>query len=82
MLTPTVEERMADEIKTTGYVYCGATLVGTFSLSDACRTGVAEAISELKSMGIKTAMLTGDNNASAMRVNEQVSPLTPAIMLL
>ncbi|KAG6769407.1 hypothetical protein POTOM_025042 [Populus tomentosa] len=46
--------------KSVGYVYYGATLAGIFSLSDSCRTGVAEAIKELKSLGIKTAMLTGD----------------------
>ncbi|KAE8664964.1 Cadmium/zinc-transporting ATPase HMA2 [Hibiscus syriacus] len=45
--------------------------VGIFSLSDACRTGAAEAVNELKSMGIKTALLTGDNQTTAMNVQEQ-----------
>ncbi|CAK7345757.1 unnamed protein product [Dovyalis caffra] len=58
--------------KTVGYVYCGATLAGIFSLSDSCRTGVAEAIRELKSLGIKTAMLTGDSEAAAMYAQEQL----------
>ena len=60
------------EGKTVGYVFSGATPVGIFNLSDACRTGVAEAINELKSMGVKTAMLTGDNQAAAIHVQEQV----------
>lgn len=60
------------EGKTIGYVFSGSTPAGIFSLSDACRTGVTEAIVELKSMGIKSAMLTGDNQASAMHVQEQV----------
>ncbi|GLT97462.1 hypothetical protein SLE2022_150240 [Rubroshorea leprosula] len=58
--------------KTLGYVYQGVIPVGIFSLSDSCRTGVAEAMGELKSMGIKTAMLTGDNRAAALHVQEQL----------
>nr|VDD48501.1 unnamed protein product [Brassica oleracea] len=58
--------------KTVGYVYLGETLAGVFNLSDACRSGVAQAMKELKSMGIKTAMLTGDNQASAMHAQEQL----------
>ncbi|KDP46636.1 hypothetical protein JCGZ_04570 [Jatropha curcas] len=58
--------------KTIGYVYSGATPAGVFSLSDACRTGVAEAIAELKSLRIKTAMLTGDGQAAAMHAQQQL----------
>ncbi|KAJ4913580.1 Cadmium/zinc-transporting ATPase HMA2 [Raphanus sativus] len=58
--------------KTVGYVYVGETLAGVFNLSDACRSGVAQAMKELKSMGIKTAMLTGDNQAAAMHAQEQL----------
>ncbi|ESQ54202.1 hypothetical protein EUTSA_v10024341mg [Eutrema salsugineum] len=58
--------------KTVGYVYVGETLAGIFNLSDACRSGVAQAMKELKSLGIKTAMLTGDNQASAMQAQEQL----------
>ncbi|KAK8294487.1 hypothetical protein V6Z12_D05G003000 [Gossypium hirsutum] len=68
---PNVEGNMM-EGKTIGYVFCGATPAGIFSLSDACRTGAAEAVNELKSMGIKTAMLTGDNQAAAIHVQEQL----------
>jgi len=63
--------------KTVGYVYYGATLAGIFSLSDSCRTGVAEAIKELKSsLGIRTAMLTGDTEAAAMYAQEQAKLLS------
>lgn len=58
--------------KTVGYIYVGETLAGVFNLSDACRSGVAQAMKELKSLGIKTAMLTGDNQAAAMHAQEQV----------
>lgn len=61
--------------KTVGYVYVGETLAGVFNLLDACRSGVAQAMKELKYLGIKTAMLTGDNQAAAMHAQEQVSNL-------
>ncbi|KAG4970137.1 hypothetical protein JHK85_036558 [Glycine max] len=58
--------------KTTGYIYLGATPLGFFSLSDTCRLGVQEAIGQLKSLGIKTAMLTGDSQSAAMQAQEQL----------
>ncbi|XP_077238532.1 putative inactive cadmium/zinc-transporting ATPase HMA3 [Tasmannia lanceolata] len=57
---------------TVGYVVLEGTLVGIFNLSDTCRTGVAQAIKELRSLGIKTAMLTGDSHAAALRVHDQL----------
>ena len=60
------------EGKTNGYIYCGVTLVGTFSLSDTCRSGAMEALEEIKSLGIKCVMLTGDNHAAAMLAQDQV----------
>lgn len=65
--------------KTVGYVYSSRTPAGIFSLSDACRSGVAEAMRELKLLGIKTAMLTGDRHAAAMHVQEQVYFLAPIL---
>ncbi|KAF5739994.1 cadmium/zinc-transporting ATPase HMA2-like isoform X2 [Tripterygium wilfordii] len=58
--------------KTVGYIYVGASLAGIFSVSDACRSGVIEAVEELKLLGIKTAMLTGDSNAAALHVQQQL----------
>ncbi|KAK4564921.1 hypothetical protein RGQ29_006818 [Quercus rubra] len=60
------------EGKTNGYIYCGVTLVGTFSLSDTCRSGAMEAVEEIKSLGIKCVMLTGDNHAAAMLAQDQL----------
>lgn len=57
---------------TIGYIFSGAFPVGIFCLSDACRTGAAEAVNQLKSLGIRTAMLTGDNQAAAMQAQEQL----------
>ncbi|CAL5089478.1 unnamed protein product [Urochloa decumbens] len=55
-----------------GYVICDRDLVGAFSLSDDCRTGAAEAIRELRSMGIKSVMLTGDSRSAATHAQEQL----------
>lgn len=63
-------ERM--EGMTTGYVVSGRELIGAFTLSDSCRTGSKEAISELKSLGIKSVMLTGDSTAAANFAQNQV----------
>jgi len=62
LIVPTIEGDKKTG-KTVGYVYYGATLARIFSLSDSCRTGVAETIKELKSLGIRAAMLTGDSEA-------------------
>ncbi|XP_076912427.1 cadmium/zinc-transporting ATPase HMA2-like isoform X2 [Bidens hawaiensis] len=58
--------------KSTGYIFVGPTPAGAFSLSDSCRIGVKEALEELKSMGIRTAMLTGDCEAAADYAQNQL----------
>lgn len=60
---------------TIGYVACNKELIGVFSLSDSCRTGSAEAIKELRSLGIKCVMLTGDSNAAATFAQNQLGNL-------
>ncbi|CAL9095456.1 unnamed protein product [Musa textilis] len=57
---------------TYGYVFLDMIQIGTFALSDTCRTGAAEAIKELKLLGIKTAMLTGDSTEAAMHAHGQL----------
>jgi Cd2+/Zn2+-exporting ATPase len=47
-------------------------LVGVFSLVDACRSGALEAIEELKLLGVRSVMLTGDSSQVAMYVQSQV----------
>lgn len=70
LAVPNLEEKTNGV--TVGYVFSGVELIGMFSLSDGCRTGVAEAIGELKLMGIKTAMLTGDSEAATSFIQNQV----------
>lgn len=61
------------EGKSVGYVFLGSSPVAIFCLSDVCRTGAKEAIEELKSLGIKTVMLTGDCQGAAKHAQEQVT---------
>ncbi|XP_057468407.1 putative inactive cadmium/zinc-transporting ATPase HMA3 [Actinidia eriantha] len=65
-------EGHSNEGKSIGYIFLEAVPAGIFSVSDACRTGAKEAINELKSMGIKTAMLTGDSNEAATLAQNQL----------
>jgi len=57
---------------TIGYVACKKELIGVFTLSDSCRTGSAEAIKELRSLGIKSVMLTGDSSVAAAYAQNQL----------
>ena len=66
-------ERNKMEEKASGFIYRGTTLVGTFGLSDKCRSGAMEAIKDLKEAGIRTVMLTGDNHVAAQQVQYQVN---------
>lgn len=69
-----VPELEGDSIqgKSVGYIFLGSSPAGLFSLSDICRTGVKDAMRELKQMGIKTVMLTGDCYAAANHVQDQL----------
>ncbi|CAA0842206.1 Cadmium/zinc-transporting ATPase HMA2 [Striga hermonthica] len=67
------------EGKSVGYVFLGSSLAGIFCLSDICRTGAKEAIQELKSLGIKIVLLTGDCHGAAKRAQEQLGGSLDAI---
>ena len=48
------------------------TLVARFELTDTIREGAAEAIQNIKNLGVKVVMLTGDHEQSAQKVAAQV----------
>ena len=49
------------------YFASGNTILGYFTAADTLRKGVRESISELRRMGIKTMMLTGDHEPAARK---------------
>lgn len=58
--------------KTVVYVLADGVLEGAIALGDAIRPESKEAIQDLKRMGVKTIMLTGDNEQVAKSVASQV----------
>lgn len=73
---PEAAVRKADELSNSGetplfFAENGAFL-GIISVADAIKNDSAEAIKQLKGMGIKTVMLTGDNENTAKAVGNKV----------
>lgn len=66
-------EELASQGKTVVYVADKSQVIGLIALSDVIREESKEAIKLLKELGIKTAMLTGDNKQAAAYVAKQLS---------
>lgn len=66
-------EELASQGKTVIYVATREKILGVIALSDVIRDESYEAIKELKKLGIKTAMLTGDNKQVAEYVAKKLS---------
>lgn len=58
-------ERLSDEGKTPLYFCRDQMLIGIIAVADAVKEDSPEAIAQLKNMGIRTVMLTGDNQRTA-----------------
>ena len=58
-------ENLEKEGKTVLYFGCNDTILGLIAVSDTLRSDSTKAISEMKKMGLKVVMLTGDNNRVA-----------------
>jgi len=65
---PTLPDIIDQEIESVIYVLIDEELVGIITLADSLRETSAAAISQLKRMGIKTFLLTGDNENIAAAV--------------
>lgn len=64
-------ERLADEDKTPLYFAFDGRIAGIIAVADVVKEDSGQAISELKDMGIRTVMLTGDNRRTALSVAKQ-----------
>ena len=62
---------LADEGKTPLYFSRGSTLLGVIAVADVMKSDAAEAIRELKGMGLRVVMLTGDNARTAAAIGKQ-----------
>ncbi|MEJ5314489.1 MULTISPECIES: heavy metal translocating P-type ATPase [Anaerolinea] len=61
-------ERLQQEGKTTVLVVVNDQPVGVIGIADTIKSGSREAVEELHQMGIKVAMLTGDNRPTALAI--------------
>ena len=62
----------SQELQTIVYLMVGGKLQGYITLSDTPKPDANLAISGLKKVGVKTAMLTGDNAAVAQRISQSL----------
>ncbi len=65
-------EKMAGEGKTPLYFSVGERILGMIAVADVVKQDSAQAIGELRNMGIQVVMLTGDNRRTARAIGRQV----------
>jgi Cu+-exporting ATPase len=65
-------ERLQSEAKTAMLVAVDGQVSGVIAVADTVKDGSAEAIAELHRMGLKVAMITGDNKKTAEAIARQV----------
>ncbi|MDR2461561.1 MAG: heavy metal translocating P-type ATPase [Deltaproteobacteria bacterium] len=75
-------EELEGEGKSVVALFTQNSLIGLFAARDAVRPDSREALEELSSMGIKTIMLTGDNESAANAVASQIGGLEYRFSLL
>ena len=65
-------QQLADEGKTPLFFADGSRLLGIIAVADTIKEDSPKAIEQLKNMGLKTVMLTGDNERTANAIGRQV----------
>ncbi len=65
-------EALAAQGETPVYVAINGHLAGLVSVADQVKPGAAQAVQELKDMGITTVLLTGDSQLAAQAIGKQV----------
>ncbi len=69
---PAVPSEIDQDTETINYVFIEGKVVGIITLADKIREGSQEAINGLKAMGIKSFLLTGDNEKIAASVSNKL----------
>ncbi len=64
-------DALAEEGKTPLLFALGGNLIGLIAVADPIREDSAQAIRELRGMGVRTVMLTGDNDRTARAISRQ-----------
>jgi len=64
--------RMEAEGKTSSVLAVGGGVVGIIGITDVPKADAAAAIADLKAQGLKTMMLTGDNERVAKAVSDEI----------
>ncbi|HPU63530.1 MAG TPA: heavy metal translocating P-type ATPase [Mobilitalea sp.] len=67
-----LSDRLADEGKTPMYIAVSGNLAGIIAVADTVKDTSKKAIEQLHRMGIKVAMITGDNRKTAQAIAKQV----------
>lgn len=70
--TPQIPSQIDQQTETVNYVLINDQVVGVLSLADQLREGALETITKLKEMGIKSFLLTGDNEVIAEAVSKKL----------
>jgi Cu+-exporting ATPase len=65
-------QRLAESGKTTSFIALGDRVIGLIALADVVKESTKEAIDRLHKLGMKTFMITGDNERVAHMVGAQV----------
>lgn len=69
---PAIPEEINQDAETVNFILIDDVPVGIVSLADTIREGAKEAIDQLRSMNIKSFLLTGDNEKLAAAVSKQL----------
>ncbi|MDR3543848.1 MAG: heavy metal translocating P-type ATPase [Desulfosporosinus sp.] len=64
--------RLAESGRTTSFIALGGQVIGLIALADVVKVSTKEAIERLHQLGLKTFMITGDNQKIAQMVGDQV----------
>lgn len=65
-------ENLSEQAQTVSYVCVDGKIQGVIGISDTVKDDGMQAVTELKSMGITTVMITGDNKATARHIADAV----------
>ena len=65
-------EELAADGKTPLYFACGAELLGVIAVADTVKSTSKAAVTQMKNMGLRVIMLTGDNAVTAEAIRRQV----------